>query len=82
MAQEKIEALCTYCDGINEISGSELYSAIKAKPSGAQLGLNCMHCARINVLNIGLLPKIGSKGWTKLEWVNAPYFKVVEFKIY
>ena len=35
MAQDKIETLCTYCEGINELSGSELYSAIKAKPSGA-----------------------------------------------
>jgi hypothetical protein len=68
MALDKIEALCNYCDGINEISGSELYSAIKAKPSGAQLGLNCMHCARINVLNIGLLPKTGKL--TTSEWTS------------
>jgi hypothetical protein len=26
--------------------------------------------------------KSSSMGWTKLEWTNAPYYKVVEFKIY
>lgn len=68
MSVEKIEALCTYCDGINQVSGSELYAAIKSAPSGAQVGINCIHCARINILNIGLLPKIGKL--TTSEWTS------------
>jgi hypothetical protein len=31
---------------------------------------------------VGSPLKSSSKGWTKLEWTNAPYYKVVEFKIY
>ena len=35
---------------------------------GAQIGFNCMNCARINVLNIGLLPKTGKL--TTSEWTS------------
>ena len=31
---------------------------------------------------VGSPLKSSSKGWTKLEWTNAPYYRVVEFKVY
>ena len=35
-----------------------------------------------NWIWVGTPLKSGSKGWTRLEWNNAPHYRVVEFKIY
>jgi hypothetical protein len=31
---------------------------------------------------VGTPQTVSSRGWTKLEWKNEPYYKVLEFKIY
>lgn len=67
MAEGNIEAKCFYCDSINQISGTELRAAIGSAPSGAQIAMNCLNCARISMVPIGMLPDTGKL--TTSEWV-------------
>lgn len=66
MTDDNVEAKCYYCDSINQLSGTELNAAISNAPSGAEIGMNCLNCARISIVPIGMLPDTGKL--TTSEW--------------
>jgi hypothetical protein len=67
MTEDIIEAKCDFCDHINQLSGSELRIAIDSATSGAKIGMNCMECGHINLIQVDKLPTTGKLSTT--EWV-------------
>lgn len=64
-----------------EPGGSYSYSVLARSEATVAIGLRGT-LDRNNWVWIGSPFKSSSEGWTKLEWKNVPYYRVVEFKIF
>jgi hypothetical protein len=68
MPEKKIETACKYCEMPNEISSTDLYSAIKDAPPAGRIGMTCLQCGRVNLLDVSTLPDITNLQLS--EWVG------------
>ena len=64
-----------------QANGLYSYSVWARSESTVAIGLRGT-LDKMNWVWIGEPFKSSSKAWTKLEWKNAPYYRVVEFKIF